>query len=241
MDQSKAYDIVCHYILLRKLKVIGFSNQAIKMFTCYLKDRKQFVEINGSRSDFLSTGPKSANQGSAMSGLIYTIFTLDITQIFHKLQHNPLEDRNCEATSVKTFVDDVYPIVVARRNEQINDKIVKTIKDVTEYMRVNKLAVNVPKTQVMILSKYEDIKNNFNVKIEGETINNSTQMKVLGLKLNDRLDWADTTTVGKESLLHQLRLRNFSLSKIAKYMSISMRIRMTNAIVKGKYQFGIDN
>ena len=59
----------------------------------------------------------------------------------------------CTSTSIKTFVDDIYPIVTANKNEDIQNKITETINEVSKYMRANKLAVNVPKMQLFIVSK----------------------------------------------------------------------------------------
>ena len=74
-------------------------------------------------------------------------------QIFHKSSHNPLQDRECEETSLKTYVDDVFPIITAPTNENIVEKVKEQIKRISEYMNMNKLAVNIPKTQIMFISK----------------------------------------------------------------------------------------
>ena len=47
LDQSKAYDVVCHRILLLKFEALGLKNQAIEMMRSYLVDRKQFVQVEG--------------------------------------------------------------------------------------------------------------------------------------------------------------------------------------------------
>ena len=124
----------------------------------YLLDRKQYVHINGTDLDVLVTGNKSCNQGSAMAGIIYAIYTLDIPSIFHNIVHNSISDRNCLRTSIKTFVDDIFPIVIANNNEDIKSKAQDTIEEVSTYMKSNKLAVNVPKTQIMLFTKNKTTK-----------------------------------------------------------------------------------
>ena len=95
------------------------------------------MELNATKSDILLIGDRSANQGSTMSGLIYNIYTLDVPSLFHKVNHNSHEDRLCPETSIKTYVDDIFPIVVAKPLENLNHKIEHTIAMITEYMRAN--------------------------------------------------------------------------------------------------------
>ena len=66
-------------------------------------------------------------------------------------------------------------------------------------------------------------------------------MRVLGTTINEKMTWTDTTIRGKESLLNQLKIRNYTLSRIVKYMNPIMRLKYANAIFKGKYIFAIDN
>ena len=47
MDQSAAYDLIDHPILLRKLKILVFQPAGIAWFTDYLQDRQQCVYVDG--------------------------------------------------------------------------------------------------------------------------------------------------------------------------------------------------
>ena len=54
LDLQKAFDVVDHKILLMKLSSLGIKGTALKWFESYLKDRKQFVMVNGVLSDFFA-------------------------------------------------------------------------------------------------------------------------------------------------------------------------------------------
>ena len=56
-------------------------------------------------------------------------------------------------------------------------------------MSANKLALNVDKTKVMLITKKKHIKNEFEIKLAGKTIKHSTELKILGNTMSDELTW----------------------------------------------------
>ena len=52
IDLSKAFDSICHNLLLAKLKVYGLRDSALQLMRSYLEDRKQRVKCNGTISDW---------------------------------------------------------------------------------------------------------------------------------------------------------------------------------------------
>ena len=51
---------------------------------------------------------------------------------------------------------------------------------ITEYMTNNKLALNQSKTQIMIVSKQKETKDNFNVTLAGKKIKHKKNVIILG-------------------------------------------------------------
>ena len=45
MDLSKAFDTINYELLVAKLNVYGFSNEALKLILSYLRNRKQRVKV----------------------------------------------------------------------------------------------------------------------------------------------------------------------------------------------------
>ena len=181
LDQSKAYDVVDHHILLQKLKLLGFSNQALKILTSFLTERRQFVQIQGRRSEKLTMSPNSVIQGSTLSCTLFLIYILDMPQIFHTAPHKPEDDRNCSRPSLKTFVDDAITIIKKEPNHRnIKEAITQTMAELTTYMKNNKLALNPDKSQIMIWSRDPEQRRHFEIELEGKTIRHQSEATILG-------------------------------------------------------------
>ena len=123
LDQSKAYDVIDHKILLSKLQLLGFTNQATRLMSSFLTNQKQFVQVQGNRSDTLLSGQNSVIQGSTLSCSLYLIYILDAPQIFHDQVHSPLDYRQCANPSLKTFVDDMYTLVTKTGNRTLQQEV----------------------------------------------------------------------------------------------------------------------
>ena len=89
MDMCKAYNTIDHFTLLAKLEYYGIRGNALDIFTSYLTNRKQFVEIDTKRSRLRKSLDCSVIQGSKLSGLLYTLYTNEIPQL-HSLMHKDI-------------------------------------------------------------------------------------------------------------------------------------------------------
>ena len=165
LDQSKAYDLIDHSIILKKkLSVLGFTTNSVNWFKSYLGQRKQFVQIEDKQSDTIEIGPQSVIQGSILSGILYLIFTLDLPKIFHRTKnHSPIEERNCPEASATSFVDDNFIIETRKNKENFTETVNRILDKTKNYMNINKLSQNNSKTQILILTTNQSEKDNFKI------------------------------------------------------------------------------
>ena len=50
VDYRKAFDMIDHTLLLKKLEMYGISRDSLQWFTSYLKDRRQLVKLGDKQS-----------------------------------------------------------------------------------------------------------------------------------------------------------------------------------------------
>ena len=77
MDLSEYFDTINHDLLIAKLDVYGFSDNALLIMLSYLKNRSQRVSINSSFSTWKEI-IAGVPQGSILGPLIFNIFLNDI-------------------------------------------------------------------------------------------------------------------------------------------------------------------
>ena len=70
LDLSKAFDSLLHEILLKKLQYYGICGAAINLMASYLKNRKQFVQFKGYKSDMKAIC-NGVSQGSILGPLLF--------------------------------------------------------------------------------------------------------------------------------------------------------------------------
>ena len=93
LDQSKAYEIIQHDILIEKLRIVGFQDNSIEIMKSFLGDRKQYVQVQNMKSETLMLGSNSVIQGSMMSGVLFLLYILDMPYLLRSEIEPPKEYR----------------------------------------------------------------------------------------------------------------------------------------------------
>ena len=94
VDLQRAFETVNHNILLDRLKHYGIRGVAYSWFESYLKDRKQYVSINGYNSKHLSIS-LGVPQCSLLGPLFFLIYINDLnTAVKHCKVHHFADDTN---------------------------------------------------------------------------------------------------------------------------------------------------
>ena len=78
LDQSAAYDLLCHMNIEEKLKLYNFSESSIAWLMSYLGGRTQQVQVESRTSSPLECGEHGVPQGSVLGGLLHVINSNDL-------------------------------------------------------------------------------------------------------------------------------------------------------------------
>ena len=240
LDQSAAYDVINHPILLRKMEKIGFQPDTLQWFSSYLDSREQSTYIDGFYSEKLHVGNKSVVQGSVMSCCLYLLYILDIPTIFHIEEHLLKDKDSCKEPTAQTYVDDIISTIRKKVNKSLQESIVEALDKFERYMTANKLALNRQKTQVIVPTRDNDISEKINIPAHPKNIENVRSLKFLGVKIAQNLKWSAFLVEGKSSLYSQLQTRLSALKKIRKFIPLKFAKVLANSIFMGKLIYGAE-
>ena len=109
LDLRKAFDLVDHKILFLKLKKYGIRGAALNWFKSYLKDRVQYVMVNGSLSEFFTLLNIAVPQGSILGPILFLIY---INDLFY-----------CNNLFNILFADDTTALTNRKNNEDLSNFI----------------------------------------------------------------------------------------------------------------------
>ena len=236
MDQSLAYDLVDHRILLQKLETLGLDRLSIQLMRSYLENRQQSVQVESFISPPLMSGPRSVIQGSALSCVLYIIFTLDLPLIFdtESIQINH-EEYTSHPTST-TYIDDNFVLVKPNEGMNLKEAVNDAMTKVNHYMINNKLQLNPDKTKLMVLTRKPAQRMDIEIQAQPKNIVHSTKVKILGLEIEENLSWKYLLLDGPQAIAKQMRIRVNMLKILKKSASIAQMKMLSNGILMSKLE-----
>ena len=176
LDFQKAFDTVNHSILLRKMERLGVRGLMRDWFESYLSNRKQYVQIEDclSGSRIITSG---VPQGSVLGGLIFLLCINDMVNC-------------CNDVEIIQFADDKTFFFSNRSVDLVVETMNSTLVDVDTWLQVNRLSLNIDKTNYILFSNvYSNLPNN--IIIRNSSISLVTSAKFLGIIIDNRLNFSE--------------------------------------------------
>ena len=261
-DQSAAFDLCDHYILVEKLRLMGLENDSLSWIFSYLSDRKQSCFVEGHLSSPVPLFSCGVPQGSIGGPLLWLCFTCDQPDVIHdhavdgqdlhrgcshdvlgqeKERQEDLAVQEGDCGTLVGYVDDgAYSF--ANTDPNIVSQVLTSKYTLLEnWMNSNRLVINPEKTHLMVLGsrriRSETVK--VSVEIGNLRINPTDTEKLLGGQLHHSLQWNLHLSDGEYSLAKQLNKRINGLKRISANSTFKTRLMIANGAVMSRLVYMI--
>ena len=218
IDFSKAFDMVEHPILLKKLEHYGIRGMALKWMTSYLHNRTQFVSIDGADS---TSKPMlfGVPQGSILGPLLFIIYINDLPNIF-------------KAAKFILYADDANIIIQGPDIATITQQLRNLFDVLPNWVSCNGLALNLKKTKYMIFSR-KNVDLTEDLKISNTKIERIKEAKFLGVIVDEKLNWSAHIKTLQSKMSRYIGI----MYRLKKLLPIQVRIQIYQSFIQSHVNY----
>lgn len=223
MDMTKAFDLVNHQLLLRKLEAYGVRGNCLELLRSYISNRTQITHISRicpktKTETIYRSSPKTVTrgvpQGSVLGPLLFLIFINDISQ--------------CTNDKMVLYADDCT--IVSNSYNTISD----SLKSLIIWLERNNLVINIDKTKIMEFKQRAN-KNLNRIEHNGKFVEPTSTTKFLGLHIDDNLKWQTHI----EFVCKKLSQSSYSLYLLSCKVGLSTLLASYHAFVATRLRYAI--
>ena len=214
-DLSKAFDCLHHELLIAKLFTYGFDITSLEYIYSYLTDREHRTKVNNSFSEwsYITCG---IPQGSILGPLLFNIYINDIFFF--------VDEKN-----LANYADDNTPFAT---NLQLNTLLKNLETDTSilvKWFKDNYFKLNPNKCHLLVTNHTNDV----SVTVDGETIKGSHTVKLLGINVDNKLNFNDHVS----KLCNKVSQKIHALSRISPYMSTEKLRYILKAFIQSQFSY----
>ena len=239
IDLSKAFDTIDHEKLLVNLEQYGIRGLCLELLRSYLTDRQQCTEFNGTKSDFASI-KYGVPQGSVLGPLLFLIYINDMIKC--NISDYNGYDENAEEFVL--FADDTNIFVVGKDEDKVYQNAQALLDNINDYMYSNQLHINFKKSVYIHFRPYLNhserqtcarTKIRKSLKLANHTLKCVTEVKFLGIIVDENLSWEPQIDYLKQKLLSSIVV----IKRIKKFIPKNEYLKIYNALFKSHLSYCI--
>ena len=218
-DFSKAFDSICHNILIAKVNECKLPHNFICLICSYLTDRTQAVKYHHNLSQ-RCTITSGVPQGSVLGPFLFCIYISNLKPI------------NIENYMSK-YADDTQTISRIRKDAFDDDiaAVKENIKHIQHWSSAHKLSLNTNKTKAIIFRKSKC--HTINIRDIDPDISEVTCIKLLGVEINNELTWDNHI----DATVRICSQRMFSLRVLKRLLTTDELMCVYNGIIRSKLAY----
>ena len=227
LDLSKAFDTIDHTILLHKLKYYGLEQSTLRLFESYLKNRKQYTEIEESKSEILPL-TIGVPQGSILGPLLFIIYINDFSESTKKFDLIIYADDTTLSSTINSFNNE-------HRNVDTQTLINDELSKIIEWLNINKLSLNKNKAKYMIFHMRKKDIPSFSLKLGNTNIEKVYDFNYLGLTVDTNLNWKKHT----EKVANRCSKKIGVLNRLKYVLPLCIKTMLYNTLMLPHITYGI--
>ena len=223
IDFKKAFDVIDHSLLLRKLALYGMSDCAMELFRSYLNNRQQCVNV-GTRKSSLSTLMYGIPQGSVLGPILLSLYINDLP-----LYITALCELFADDTSLHNHHTDLNILHTSLQN--CIDKLI-------DWTEMNHMVLHPDKTKFMLITTRQKRQNIVSYlppfTAKDNIIEEVQNHKMLGVTTDNNLAW----TPHVNTLCKKISTKVFQHSKIKFFVNFHARKIFFSAHIQSLIDYG---
>ena len=254
VDQSAAFDVIQHELLLKKLRLYNWGPAAVNWIQNYLSCRSDYVKI-GTKSSRYRSIHHGVPQGSVLGPILYIIYINELPNLLNKPncelpihnENNALFNGNCDRCgTIPTYADDSTIVIKTKTRFEAQEKVAEKMQIVRNFLSNNSLSVNASKTEIlemMVQQKRRWIRGSppqLTVsKPDGsiKVITAKESIRLLGVNLNQNCSWKHHLALGEKALLPALRSKIGALAHISGNIPRRSKLLLANGLIISKVMY----
>ncbi len=174
LDLSKAFDVVDHGILLHKLSYYGVRGFPYQWFCSYLNNRSHYVKINDKTSSTVNVN-LGVPQGSILGPLLFLLYVNDMSSAVN--------------SKIIQYADDTTMITSDSDMDRLTSDTNQDLIKIYQWLCANKLCLNKDKSHFLLITNKKNPPDPI-IRIGGRDIAQSRDTKVLGLTIDNKLNFS---------------------------------------------------
>ena len=197
---SKAFDSLCHSLIVKKLEAYGFGPNSLSLLRSYFDNRLNRVNILDVTSDWKRM-VLGCPQGSSFSPLLCNLFQNDMS--FHINNAN-----------LSMYADDHQMYVMRKKHDVVAQSIKIQGEQALSRYKNNYLLANPEKFQLLAINprNVDTDNDNQDISLDGHAIERMGEIKLLGVQIDEKRSFAshisELCTKASQKVGFLVRLRN---------------------------------